>query len=260
MPFFSIIVPTYNSSSTVLDCIESVLNQSFIDFEILLIDGQSKDDTINKVEQLIDTRICILSEKDKGAYDAMNKGIDLARGEYLFFLGSDDRFFNRDVLSLIYKNIKEYESDIIYGNVVLLSNNGIYDGEFDRVKLSNEKNICHQSVFYHKNVFKRLGKYNLDFPIYADWDFNIRCFSTPDLQIKYIDVCIAYYNDRTGLSNSGNVDEKYSQLNNYLLLEQVSKQNKADLLIHRNNIFNSKEFKLGKVILYPLRKILRLLK
>lgn len=256
-PFYSIIIPTYNSSSTISECVESVLNQTFTNFEIIIIDGLSTDKTVDIIRKYADKRIRIVSEKDNGVYDAMNKGIDYSTGEWLYFLGSDDKLFQNDLLANVKRDIDKECVDIVYGNVILSSNNQLYDGKFDRIKLSREKNICHQAIFYNKNVFKRLGRYSLEFPIYADWDFNIRCFSTPDLNIKYLELIIAYYNDQTGLSNSGCIDEYFGLYSGYITyIEEIRKKSET----HRNNILNSKDYKLGKLILSPFRKILKLIR
>ena len=95
-PFISIIIPTFNAESTILKALESILQQTFKDFEILIIDGLSKDKTIEIVENLKDSRIKIHSDKDIGIYDAMNKGIHYAQGKWLYFIGSDDYLYNNE--------------------------------------------------------------------------------------------------------------------------------------------------------------------
>ena len=121
-PFFSIIIPTFNSAKTLNSAIESVLNQSFDKYEILIIDRVSCDETLKIAQSFNDERIRILSDMDKGIYDAMNKGIKLAKGEWVYFLGSDDRFYDETILDKVslYKSF----SKIIYGNVLISGDAG----------------------------------------------------------------------------------------------------------------------------------------
>lgn len=259
---FSIIIPTFNSASTIGSCIESIINQSIDDFEILILDGLSSDSTLEIITQYKDVRIKVFSEKDYGVYDAMNKGIDKAKGDWLYFLGSDDHLYNNDILLQIKNSIEENICDFIYGNAFFIGEQYFYDGEFDRIKLFQEKNICHQAIFYHKNLFKRLGKYNLDFFLYADWDFNIRCFSTPDIRIKYVDIPIAYYNDMSGLSFQ-KVDSTFLSVSGVEFVQQARYMKdyyRLQLNTHIENIKNSMDFKLGNFLLSPFRFVINLLK
>ncbi|MBT5420060.1 MAG: glycosyltransferase [Candidatus Cloacimonetes bacterium] len=194
----SIIIPTFNASETLSEALNSIINQSFRDFEVLIMDGRSTDNTIEISKSYNDARIRIFSEKDNGIYDAMNKGIRLSKSEWLYFLGSDDRLANTDTLKDVNKYLsKDYE--LVYGNVYWGDTNKIYDGSFDLEKLVKQKNICHQAMFYNKNLFDIIGEYNTKYEILADYDFNIRCFLN-NRKILYIDIVIAYY-CRLGVSN-----------------------------------------------------------
>jgi glycosyltransferase involved in cell wall biosynthesis len=118
-PLFSVIVPTYNSAKKISNCIKSIIDQSFTDFEILVIDGLSTDNTPAFVSAFHSDKIKILSGKDSGVYDAMNKGIQHSQGKWLYFLGSDDALYNENVLQQISTLIKQYpQSRIIFGNVL----------------------------------------------------------------------------------------------------------------------------------------------
>ncbi|MDR1764097.1 MAG: glycosyltransferase [Dysgonamonadaceae bacterium] len=200
MPFFSIIIPTYNSEKTLKKCLESVINQKFDDFEVVIIDGVSSDKTLEIAENYSDSRIKIFSEKDKGIYDAMNKGIDKSTGRWLYFLGSDDELFDNEVLSLICNTIQSSTEKIVYGNVLVSGDSGwakndnIYDGIFALEKILR-KNICHQAIFYHKSVFDSIGYFNTSYSVSADWDFNLRCYA------KYI---FLYVNTKIAKFSGGN--------------------------------------------------------
>ena len=196
-PFLSIIVPTFNSEVTIKKCLDSIISQSFSDFEVLIIDGISKDNTLSIVNKFNDPRIKIISESDKGIYDAMNKGITLGRGDWLYFLGSDDELYEREVLQKVYLFVERKRNyKIFYGNVLVCGDAGwakdgtIYDGSFSFSKLLN-KNICHQSVFYKNCVFKKIGFYDIKYKINADWDFNLRCIAK--YKFQYINFIVAIF-------------------------------------------------------------------
>ena len=150
-PKISIIIPTYNASKTLSVALESILEQSFNDYEILIIDGLSTDHTVELAKGYQDERIKIISEKDSGIYDAMNKGIRLAKGEWLYFLGSDDRLFDKDVLKKVSQWFGQ-DYDVLYGNVVFSISQRVYDGRFSAQKLI-ARNICHQAIFTKKKRF-----------------------------------------------------------------------------------------------------------
>ncbi len=196
-PFFSIIIPTYNSAISLGFTIESILGQTYTNYEILIIDGGSNDGTVEVANRFSKGFIKIISERDLGIYDAMNKGITMAKGEWLYFLGSDDQLFDNDVLQKVFQVTQSGTNKLIYGNVKVVGDTGwaknetIYDGEFTLEKLLL-RNICHQAIFYHKSVFKEVGNYNIHYTICADYDFNIKCFS--NYQFTYLPKIIAYFN------------------------------------------------------------------
>lgn len=198
-PFFSIIIPTYNSSNTILKSLESIYIQTFQNFEILIIDGLSTDRTQEIIysSNYDLSKVRFIAERDCGVYDAMNKGISQATGKWIYFLGSDDYFYSNDILEQIFFYIKNYKCDVLYGNVLIegttywAENNTIYDYEFDLKKLV-KKNICHQSIFYKRDVI--IGnslKFNIKYSVCADWDFNLKLWSLAEF--KYINIIIANF-------------------------------------------------------------------
>ena len=193
-PFFSIIIPTFNSEKTLQGALNSIIDQGFADFEIIIIDGKSGDNTISLIEEncRVDTRIGYVSEEDNGIYDAMNKGIDVARGQWLYFLGSDDSFSDKKVLQAVADGLKDCRCDFFYGEVMM---KGIkYGGQFTLEKLLI-KNISHQAIFYRRQLFEKMGKYNTRFKLHADWEFNIRYFLQFGNDAKYRDILIANFGE-----------------------------------------------------------------
>lgn len=204
----TIIIPTYNCESNIIDAVDSVLSQSVKDVEILIIDGGSTDNTLKilKEYEVKQKNLVVHSEKDEGIYDAMNKGIKLAKGDWLYFMGSDDTLYETSTLEKVVKLKKRVGNNIIYGNVKIIGNTGwakegdIYDGKFDTVKIL-KKNISHQAIFYKSKFIKEhIGFFNKDYTVCSDWDFNLRCWARTDFY--YMDIVIANFFSG-GLSTNG---------------------------------------------------------
>lgn len=250
--FFSIVIPTFNSGQTLENCLKSILNQTYTDFEVLMMDGVSTDDTLQIASSFNDDRIRIYSEPDKGIYDAMNKGIDLAKGKWLYFLGSDDEFYDKNVLSEINKKTANSINKVIYGNVLIVGDSGwakhgdIYNGYFDKKNIIM-KNICHQSIFYYFETFKKIGNYDIKYHICADHEFNIRaCAKFP---FKYIDLITAKFKGG-GLSSKPDFEflkdfENIIIENHWARLSQLNVSNKKVL---NSTIENLKKVELTKAL------------
>lgn len=194
-PKITIITPTFNSEKDLEACILSVANQTYENKEHLIIDGLSSDGTLAIAKKYADeySHIKWISEKDEGIYDAMNNGIDMATGEWIYFLGSDDIFYNGNVLEKVFENEENLIQDVLYGNVLWGDTGKIYDGKFSLLKLM-QKNICHQAIFFKKSVFEKLGKFETKYKVLADWFLNIKWMNDESIKNKYINVVIAKYN------------------------------------------------------------------
>ncbi len=183
-PILSIITPTYNAGSTIGKAIESVANQHLKEIEHVIIDGVSEDDTVEIIRsyQKKYTHIRFISEPDRGAYEAMNKGIDLSSGEWIYFLGADDVLVNEHILQELYDEGFFFQEKVFYGNVIIegetawAKDQEVYAGEFDLPKLL-KRNICHQAIFYPRNIIQKAGFFNTDYVVCADWDYNMRCYA-----------------------------------------------------------------------------------
>lgn len=193
MSLLSIILPTFNSNNVIVNALTSIISQSFKNFEVIVIDNVSTDGTVEKVKDLFyNERIHILSEKDSGIYDAMNKGISLAKGEWLYFMGADDVFDNEHVLETVAQNLSDHV-DILYGDVMWMPDNIKEEGVWNYQQLLNQ-NINHQRIFYRRALFPLLGEYKLEYKVAADYELNIRLFCNDSVAKKYIPVTIAHYN------------------------------------------------------------------
>jgi glycosyltransferase involved in cell wall biosynthesis len=211
-PLFSIVVPTLNMAATLDACLDSIVRQTCSDFEVVLVDGCSTDGTLDIAKSFapnVGARLVIHCGPDQNVYDAMNRGVGLSTGAWLLFLGADDTLYEADTLARVATFIGEHEpSDLVYGDVIMRSSSSRYAGVFDLDRLLFEQNICHQSIFYRRELFASIGPYNLRYRIWADWDFNIRCFSNPALVTRYMDIVVARYNDISGISMRQDKDFK----------------------------------------------------
>lgn len=196
---FSVITVCYNAASTICSTIASVLNQTYQDVEYIVVDGGSKDGTIERLKEVTDERLRFVSEKDNGIYDAMNKGLKMATGDYLIFLGADDTFFDSQVLERVAKKITN-KTDVIYGDVMLKTYKKLYNGRFTRWTWGH-RNICHQSIFYPKSVYSKYT-YDEQYRRVADWDYNLRLL-IDGIAFHYIAETICTFNDAGGASTTG---------------------------------------------------------
>ena len=176
-PLISIITITFNADSCLQPTMESVNAQTFRDFEHLIIDGASSDDTLRIARSYPDTRI--LSEKDAGLYDAMNKGIRMARGKYLLFLNAGDAFHSKNVLAAYGRRALEGD-DIIYADTVIVDADRKILGPRhlaapERLTVDSFKQgmlVCHQAFMVRKEI---APEYDLTYRFSADYDWTIRC-------------------------------------------------------------------------------------
>lgn len=229
-PILTIIIPTYNSGTTIEVALKSIVRQTVQDIEIVIIDGLSNDNTLEIVEsfKLEFQNITIISEKDKGIYDAMNKGVLIAKGKWLYFMGSDDSLYESTTIEQFLGNTNIENNEVVYGNVYSTYFNGSYDGLFTYSKLMN-KNICHQALFFRRSVFNKIGKYNLKYKAHADWDHNIRWFFSSKISRMHIDQIIA--NFAYGGFSSVFDDVAFRRDKNFALLSKgIGKLSTAELL------------------------------
>ena len=201
----SIITINYNNKIGLQKTIDSVITQTFKDFEWIIIDGGSTDGSKELIEEYSQYITYWVSEPDKGIYNAMNKGILQAKGEYLYFLNSGDYLVNAYCINKIFsKNNKE---DIICGNLILLSNPNRKDYNlhsnyitcYDLIKW----NLNHQSTFIRKKLFVKHGLYDENLYIVSDWKFFLYTIIFKEASVKYFNIDIAYF-DITGISKQNN--------------------------------------------------------
>ena len=193
----SIIIPTYNCGNKIKITLDSILAQNYKYYECIIVDGESYDNTlmIAKAYQTKENfNLCIFSEKDHGIYDAMNKGVKIANGEYVYFLGAGDYFCNDHVLSEISLKLRK---DVVYGFVK--TENGKIKHKMNIFTSFCYRPICHQAIFSRRNLLIN-HPFDLQYKYVADQAWIFEVFSKR-YRFQYIDLPIAYY-DLFGYSSS----------------------------------------------------------
>ncbi|MGI5974567.1 MAG: glycosyltransferase family 2 protein [Paludibacter sp.] len=193
----SIITINRNNVIGLRKTIESVVCQAFKDFEYIIIDGASTDGSVDVIKEYHDSITYWVSEPDKGIYNAMNKGIKVAKGEYCYFLNSGDWLYDCKILEMVFN--ENINSDIISGNI-LKKTEVETSPQIFTIRNLLIKNIPHQAMFIKKKLFENDQMYNEGLKILSDFLFNIQvCLK--GVSYKYINLIIANY-DTTGISNN----------------------------------------------------------
>ena len=216
----SIITVNLNNKDGLQKTIDSVISQTFKDFEWIVIDGGSTDGSKELIEHYSDYISYWISEPDKGVYNAMNKGIRIAKGEYVEFLNSGDIFYDKNSLLDFFS--KAEEKDILFGSTIIHKN-----GKYTRINLQNDYLSCyhltketinHQSAFIKKKLFIEHGLYDESLKIVSDWKFFFEMLVINKCTLYYKDQDIIIY-DTNGVS-SINV-EKRKQERLYVLKQYL---------------------------------------
>lgn len=189
-PEVSIIIPSYNNLNFLKDCIASIKNQTFRKYEVWIIDNNSDDETIDFLKTL-ESPFFWLCEHDNGIYDAMNKGINLAKGKWLFFLGADDKLYKNTTLDKIFTVKYEPNTKIILGNIeyqfLKEKKKKLFVSSWSS-KIWFKNIVHHQSAFYKKELF-HAQKFNTNYKILADYSLNLTFFKEK-INVTKIDLTI----------------------------------------------------------------------
>lgn len=220
-PLISIITVCYNAENNIKRTLKSILNQSFNDIEYIVIDGKSTDKTIDIVKEFTPNAV-IISEKDNGIYDAMNKAFDIAKGEFICFINAGDALFSDKTLEKVSEIIKSNPlADIIYGHTIIIDEK---DNELYLRKLTPPKNltfksfsngmmICHQSFYVRKSI---APKYDIQYKFSADFDWCIKCIKASNLNVYANDILARYLNEGTTTKNhKASLKERFRIMSNY---------------------------------------------
>lgn len=243
----SIITITYNSGATLKDTIESVVNQSYGDIEYIIVDGKSTDNTLSITESYKDKISKVISEKDKGLYDALNKGIALATGDLIGIIHSDDFYTDNFVIEKIINSIEENNSDAVYADLYYvdkLDTNKIFrkwkSGNYKHGQFLNGWMPPHPTFFAKRSCYEKFGSFNLSFVSAADYELMLRFIHKHKINLSYLPEFIV----KMRVGGKSNVT-----LNNRL------RANKED---RKAWIVNGLIPKFYTLYLKPLRKIIQL--
>lgn len=196
-PLISIITVCYNAAHLLEPTLQSAIHQTYKNIELIIVDGQSKDNTLEVLKPFKPYIGTLISEPDKGIYDAMNKGIQAAKGEWLYFLNAGDSFYNNQVLEQIFGAKQYNQAWLIYGKVQTVNEpTGINYLAGEAVTLSDfyrKYPICHQATFTAKEAFNAIGLYHIQYKLAADTEWFARLFLAEPTKAVYIDEVIAFY-------------------------------------------------------------------
>ena len=203
----SIIMPLFNAEKYLQTALEQIAQQSFSSYELLLLDAVSSDTTAVIAKKMMEKndRIRWFSQTDEGIYDAMNFGVTQAKGEWVYFMGCDDKFHHAEVLSDVAAHLKR-DTDIVYGNVQWVPDGLLEAGVCTPQELFL-RNINHQRIFYRRSLFEQYGGYRLQYKIASDHELNIRFFCEEKIRKEYISVTIANYH--AGGFSANKMDEVF---------------------------------------------------
>lgn len=206
---FSVITVSFNSEETIGEAVASVSNQDYTNFEHLIIDGASKDRTVEIARHYANPNTKIISEPDRGIYDAMNKGLDCATGDVVCFLNSDDRYAHPRVLSLVENQMLGSDLEALMGDVGYFRKDKpsqivrrYRSDRFHPSRLAFGWMPAHPALFLSRAVVQRVGRFKIDYRIAADFEYIIRIFYGHDLRYRHLPEVLVHM-QTGGVSTNG---------------------------------------------------------
>ncbi|MFW5795076.1 MAG: glycosyltransferase family 2 protein [Bacillota bacterium] len=191
-PLVSIITVCYNSEKYIRDTIESVLNQTYDNIEYIIVDGDSNDNTLSIIKEYepeFNGRMRWISEPDEGIYDAMNKGINMSKGDIIGLLNSDD-WYELDTISKVVRTFNKKNADMVHGCMARYNFNdeldSIYGKRKSMLKFAEKAPYNHPTCFVKKNIYKDFGTFNNKYKIISDYDFMLKIFKSQKVEVVFI--------------------------------------------------------------------------
>ena len=204
-PFLSVITINLNNAIGLRKTIESVLSQKFLNFEFIVIDGASTDGSKELLSGYCDRLSFYVSEKDTGIYNAMNKGINAAKGEYLQFLNSGDALANENILEYIFGSINDTNGffDFYYTDVINQQTKNIQNyPQKLTFKHFFELTINHQATFFKRDLFQKFGNYSEEYRIVSDWEFYMKILFLHNATYLHLSKPSIFFDFSNGISTS----------------------------------------------------------
>ena len=245
----SIITVVYNNVKYIGESIESVLSQDYHPVEYIVIDGGSTDGTLDVVEKYRDKISVFLSEPDDGIYDALNKGINIATGDVIAILHSDDLFCGECVVSDMVKRMSDTKSEFCFSDMVIVDS--VSDkvlrycmaGYFSRWMFRMGWMPPHPTCFINKSLFDEFGLYSLKYKVAGDFDFLLRIFYKRDIHWSYLDR-VTVKMRQGGVSNSGLISKK-------IIAKEINHS------LRSNNVWSLPVFQLGRYFIRLLEFLIK---
>jgi len=250
-PFFSIITVCYNAEKTIAQTIESVLNQQFNDYEYIIIDGNSTDSTLNIVRNYQDRfgdKLVVVSEKDNGIYDAMNKGIRLANGKLIGIINSDD-WYDAKTLKTVRGEYDLHKQDgVYYGLLMNYYGDKHYCATGYHHNYLHECIVSHPTCFISKSIYDKYGMFDLQYKLAADYDLIIR-LNKKDVPFIFIPQILAHFR----MGGSTDINKKKSMVETYKIflkhgIFSKRKYHKAIFSLRLQSLFR-------KIVINPIKRI-----
>jgi len=203
----SIITVCYNSAETIEDTIQSVASQNYNNVEYIIVDGLSKDNTVDIIKKYSHVVTRWVSEKDKGIYDAMNKGISMATGDVIGILNADDVYTNAEVLSSVMEKFQDSSIQGVYGDLKYVQKDNLEkvirfwkSGEYKEGKFLQGWMPPHPTFYVRKNIYETYGTYRTDMPSASDYEFMLRVIHVNKIKLSYLPKVLVLMREG-GLSN-----------------------------------------------------------
>lgn len=189
----SIVTTAYNSGKTIEETIQSVLSQEYENYEHIIVDGASKDNTmeiVKRYEEKYKGKLRYISEPDKGIYDAMNKGIKMASGDIIGLLNSDDKYANNKILEIISETVEKNKCDGIHGNLLYMDYETMSKPQRKWItKSTNVKTgniLAHPTLYLTKEAYDKMGLYDLKYKVVSDYDFMVKLLLNKEINLVHI--------------------------------------------------------------------------
>ena len=237
---YSIIIATFNSDRTLRNTLVSLIVQTYKNFEVIIADGLSTDNTIQIIKEyekkFSEANIPYIwsSEKDAGIYDAWNKALEKANTDWIAFLGSDDSYYP-NALEIYNEAIEKYPKiNYISSKVQLIDSNNkvlkVIGKPYDNKQMNRYMNIAHVGSFHHKDLFQKNGNFNTKYKIAADYDFFLRCYTV--IQSAYINSIT------TKMLNTGISNQNVTKVFNEVLKIQLARKRISKLQAYFEYFYN----------------------
>ena len=189
----SIITPTFNSAKTISHNIDSIFSQNYKNWELIIMDNLSEDQTLKIINKYDKKKIKVFSEKDRGIFDAINKGIKIANGDIICILHSDDFYYNKSSLLNIVNTFNRFQVDAVYGNLIYVKKHNINkilrfwkSRQFQKGDFNKGWSPAHPSFIVKRSLYRTLGNYKINLGNSSDFELMYRFLEKHNVKNKYI--------------------------------------------------------------------------